>query len=293
VRFHTNQASTLQPVAMVPVFDNTDQSLEESSAGGDFCFYKRSLILRSRGDICIGYLEMAEPNGIWRHLLYVMPRATVAPNLLRESLSLAQLYYSISPENGIGRLSIYVRLQLAHKLATALLCFHSTPWFQSPWGSDDVLFLGTNNNFIQRNRPLAFPHLKVRVVNDYRQEKIITGASESVNERFPYNSNLFGLGILLLELGYFKPLSSLRDSLYFSNCKEEKIADFVLAKRLSVTLECQMGSAYARIVQKCLRCDFGEDNDLSNLAMQAVFYQDVVCELERLEECFKELEIGD
>lgn len=293
VRFHTNQASTLQPMAMLPIFDSTDQSLEEFSTGHDFCFYKRSLILRSRGDICIGYLEMAEPTGIWRHLLYVMPRATVAPIHSREFPSLAQLYYSISPKYGVGHLSIYVRLQLAYKLAIAVLCLHSTPWLQPSWGSDDVLFLSTDDNFIQRNGPLAFPHLKVRVVNEYRQEKIIAKASESINEGFPYNSNLFNLGILLLELGYFKPLSSLRDSPDFINCKEEKVADFVLAKRLSLTLGCQMGSAYASIVQKCLRCDFGKGSDLSDLATQAVFYQDVVCELERLEECGKELEIWD
>ena len=293
VRFYTNQESTLQPMANLPMFDNTDQSLEEFSAGHDFCFYKRSLILRSRGDICIGYLEMAEPTGIWRHLLYVMPRGTIAPIHSKESLSLTQLYYSISPENGIGHLSIYVRLQLAYKLATAVLCLHSTPWLQPSWGSDDVVFLGIDDNFIQRSRPLAFPYLKVRAVNEYRQDNIIAKASESINEGFPYNSNLFNLGILLLELGYFKRLSSLRDSVDFINCKEEKVADFVLARRLSLTLGCQMGSAYARIVQKCLRCEFGKGSDLSDLDTQAVFYQDVVCELERLEECSKELKIRD
>ena len=280
-------------MAMLPIFDNTDQSLEEFSAGHDFCFYTRSLILRNRGDLCIGYLEIAEPTGIWRHLLYVMPRATVAPIHSRESLSLAQLYYSISPYNGIGHLSIYVRLQLAHKLAIALLYLHSTPWLQPSWGSDDVLLLGTDDNFIQQNRLLAFPHLKVRVVNEFRQEKIIAKASESINEGFPYNSNLFNLGVLLLELGYSKPLSSFRDSSDYTNCKEEKVTDFVLAKRLSLTLGRQMGSAYARIVQKCLRCNLGKGSDLSDLDTQAIFYQDVVCELERLEECGEELKIRD
>jgi hypothetical protein len=52
-----------------------------------------------------------------------------------------------------------------------------------------------------------------------------------------------------------------------------------------------MGAAYARIVQKCLRCEFGKGSDLSDLETQVVFYQDVVCELERLEECGKELKI--
>jgi hypothetical protein len=293
VRFHIDQASTLQPVANLPIFDNTDQPLEEFSAGQDFCFYIRSLILRSRGDICIGYLEMAESNGIWRHLLYVTPRATIAPFHSRDSLSLAQLYYSVSQENGDRYLSIYVRLQLAYKLATAVLCLHSTPWLQLSWGSDDVLFLGIDDSFIQRNMPLAFPHLKIRLANEYRQKNMIPKSSESVNEGFTFNSNLFNLGVLLLELGYFKPLSSLRNSPDFTNCKEENIADFALASKLSLTLGCQMGSAYARIVQKCLRCDFGTGSDLSDVATQVVFYQDVICELERLEECGKELEIGE
>jgi hypothetical protein len=291
VRFHTNQASTLQPVANLPTFGNADQTLEEFSAGQEFCFYQRSLILRSRGDICIGYLEIAEPTGIWRHLLYVMPRATVTPFHSRGSLSLSQLYYSISPGNGVEHLSIYVRLQLAYKLAAAALCLHSTPWLQPSWGSEDVLFLGINDKFIQQNMPLAL-HLKIRVVNGYRQGNIAKVPAPA-NEQFPSNSNLFNLGIILLELGYSKPLSSLRDSSDLRNFKEERVPDFLLARRLSLTLGCQMGSAYARIVQKCLRCDLGKGSDLSDLATQTAFYQDVVCELERLEECVKELNIGD
>jgi hypothetical protein len=292
VRFHKSQASTLRSAANCPIFDNADKSLEESSAGHGFCFYKRSLILRSRGDICIGYLEMAEPTGIWRHLLYVMPRATVAPFHSRESLSLTQLYYSLSPEKDDGHLSIYVRLQLAYKLAIAALYLHSTPWLRQSWGSNDVLFLGINESFVHRNIPLAFPHLKVRVIHDCRNESIIAKKAASVTEEYPYHSNLFNLGILLLELGYFKPLSSLRDNSDFQNCNE-KFEDFVLARKLSLTLGCQMGSAYARIVQKCLRCEFGKENDLSDLDTQAIFYQDVVCELERLEKCGKELKIMD
>jgi len=46
-------------------------------------------------------------------------------------------------------------------------------------------------------------------------------------------------------------------------------------------------------VRKCLGCDFGEGTtDLNDPALQAVFYRDVVCELERLEKGFAMLQLG-
>lgn len=54
-----------------------------------------------------------------------------------------------------------------------------------------------------------------------------------------------------------------------------------------------LGRTYANIVKKCLACDFGHGDDLGDPALQAIFYRDVVCELERLEEGFSKLQLGD
>lgn len=49
-----------------------------------------------------------------------------------------------------------------------------------------------------------------------------------------------------------------------------------------------------KVVRKCLGCDFGQGmNDLKDVKLQAVFYQDVVCELERLDRRFVVLQLGE
>lgn len=50
----------------------------------------------------------------------------------------------------------------------------------------------------------------------------------------------------------------------------------------------EMGYRYARVVTRCLRCNFGiDETDLGEPAMQQAFFRDVVCELEN---CVKQFE---
>jgi hypothetical protein len=56
---------------------------------------------------------------------------------------------------------------------------------------------------------------------------------------------------------------------------------------------CLCKSWGAKIVRKCLGCDFGEGTtDLNDPGLQNVFYKDVVCELERLERAFVMLQLA-
>jgi hypothetical protein len=55
-----------------------------------------------------------------------------------------------------------------------------------------------------------------------------------------------------------------------------------------------LGPAYAKVVRKCLWCDFGEGvTDLGDPALQASVYTSIVCELERLERGFAKLQLAD
>lgn len=47
-------------------------------------------------------------------------------------------------------------------------------------------------------------------------------------------------------------------------------------------------------MRKCLFCDFGEDTrDLGDLRLQTAFHRDVLCELEKLEDQMKRIQLGD
>ena len=54
-----------------------------------------------------------------------------------------------------------------------------------------------------------------------------------------------------------------------------------------------MGSSYSKIVKKLLQCDFGCGDDLNEPELQASYYKDVVCELDRLEQGFRKLQLGN
>jgi hypothetical protein len=107
------------------------------------------------------------------------------------------------------------------------------------------------------------------------------------------NPYLFGLGIILIELARQAPLSTFRERSELSNTQESQFSDFVIADRVSKSLGSSLGVSYAKVVRKCIGCDFGEGTtDLNDPGLQAVFYRDVVCELERLERAFAKLQLG-
>ena len=52
-----------------------------------------------------------------------------------------------------------------------------------------------------------------------------------------------------------------------------------------------MGATYHKIVEKLVECDFECGMDLSEPQLQAVFYRDVICPLEKLEQKLREFHL--
>jgi hypothetical protein len=153
------------------------------------------------------------------------------------------------------------------------------------------------------------PHLNVRVRTP-PGKSVSANTSNAMLNTNPYT---FGLGIILLELAYQTPFHDLRlldssissaslppsrtssvtlnSSLSYTSA--DAIDDFSLADRLSWSMSSEMGVPYARMVRKCLKCDFGQGTqDLGDEGLREAFYRDVVCELERLEVAFGRLQLG-
>ena len=53
-----------------------------------------------------------------------------------------------------------------------------------------------------------------------------------------------------------------------------------------------MGGTYSNIVKKLLQCNFGCGDDLNDPKLQVLYYRDVGFELDRLEQAFRELQLG-
>jgi hypothetical protein len=312
---------TLPPQISMESF--LDSSLPNFCIGHNFCSHVRKCSQQalSSSDTCIGYLQRS---GTCSHRVYYKhPKSHTGTNAV---VTLAQIFSSISavePSRKQSKRMLQCEsLRLARQLASAVLQFHETPILKESWRSEDVVFFGQNSvSILQAQHPdMKTPHLNVRVRTPPRKSNPIATNNTFLNTN-PYT---FGLGIILLELAYQTPFKDLRlldssnsispssslpssrppflipsrtSSLtlpsspsYASTTPND---DFSLADQLSLTLSSEMGVPYARMVRKCLACDFGQGTrDLGDEGLREAFYREVVCELERLERAFGRLQLG-
>lgn len=244
----------------------------------DFCV-KHDLCdrLQKRGNCTpdnkyVGYLETSE------HLVYFAPPISTCNTMV----SLAHLISSTPKTNTAGKFLQYERLRLARKLASAVIQFHATPILNDSLRGDNIMFFSNTES-------IEIPHIAVHVGE--RVGQLQKANQTKIIQNIVRNPYIFNLGIVLLELAYQAPIKFLREAEDLEDGQETKLTDFFAAKRLEKTIDASMGVTYANIVRKCLDCDFGEGKDLKSPALQAVFYKDVVCELERLERAFAKLQL--
>ena len=204
----------------------------------------------------------------------------------KHGLSLEDFLSTLRSKKGSRDFLQYERLCLAKSLAHAVLQYYATPWLKIAWRSQDILFFRTRSNLISGPN-LSDPHLNVKVIGAYGHSADGTQALCSLAP----NPTLFGLGVILLEIAYSAPLKSLQKPCDLENGIESRFTEFFTAKRLVSSIGREMGSSYGTIVKKLLQCGFGCGDDFNNRDLQAGYYRDVICELDRLEQGFRQLQI--
>jgi hypothetical protein len=293
VRFRSRSASPgpLMQCSSLQAPDE-DLTLPNLCKQGNLCtIIRASLCKAPSSKKCIGVLEQTEA---YRQLVYPLMRDQ-APTV-QNPMSLKGFIASASENSVAMGLSTYEKVRLARKLATAVLQYNSTPWLKESWRSQDIYFFDAITNSIEDQAArLTEPHFSVRVS---KQPQKLLETEESKAQPYADNQILFGLGIVLLELGYEATMASLQ------SCKDlaqadpkhvEASSEFMEARRLAASpkLTRKVGCSYRRIVQKCLRCDFGCGTDLDTLHLQERFFKDVVCELEDLEIKLRSIDLDE
>jgi hypothetical protein len=263
---------------------SVSQQLPNLCVNRNFCIQIQNYLTKTDGktERCVGQLERTSN---CKHIIYLSP--PIANDHRTQAISLAQLISSIGQKPTEESLPQNERLRLGKQLALSVLKFHSTPWLNDAWRSKDVLFFGVEEDDLVK-RALASPHFNARVADcRFKQER-----QACANRSLAPNPLLFGLGVVLLELAFQAPLQSLQKPADLANGEGPHFTEFFCARRLSKTIGSSMGSSYGKIVRKCLNCDFGEGDDLSAPRLQSAFYEQIICELERLETGFRKLTIG-
>lgn len=251
----------------------------------DFCDYLRVCLRRpNQENICVGMLENTEN---CKHRVYAPP--SIVRSGSRQATTLSQLISETSKQGFTDGLPQYERLRLARTLAIAVLQYHATPWLKLEWRSEDIYFFGINEkNFLRTT--LTAPHVNVKFKGP---DGSLSQATGLLSHKLAPNPLLFSLGVILLEIAYSSTLHSLQQPGDLENGQESRYTEFFAAKRLANSLGREMGGTYRKVVKKLLQCDFGCGDDLNDPKLQALFHRDVVCELERLEQGFRALQIDD
>lgn len=235
----------------------------------------------------IGYLQEREIKDHAtvpiKHIIYP-PKASKSYE--QPILSLSDALLAAQTTYGLWRPE---KLRLAKTFARAVLQFYSTPWLNENWGSQDILFYNPENPLSHKS--LGPPSLTVRLVKpppDEPKLQLITDLTDLTTPGSEHclpvpNIFLFRLGVVLLELALDMPFCDLQKRQQKEGQSKEFIELFTartLAFSPKVTK--QMGSRYSRLVNRCLFCDFGlgDNYELGNSALQSMFYQYVVLELE-------------
>ena len=265
-------------------------SLPDFCVQHDFCHQLRKScnFSRSPENKYLGYFQKSGP---CKHLVYFAAPVTVHKYTEPESLALIIGLMEGKAES--EQFLEYERLRLATRLAEAVLQFHATPLLKGFWHGDDVIFFRQGQ--LDDSASISSPHLNVQVGSTTSPKAIEQGNQdvENVVGHMIRNPYLFSLGVVLIELALQAPLRSLYKSSDMINGQCNALSDFLVASRLSETISSSLGPMYGKIVRKCLNCDFGQGtSDLGNEKLKAAVYQDVVCELEKLERGFAMLQLG-
>ncbi|KAF3000785.1 hypothetical protein E8E13_005487 [Curvularia kusanoi] len=154
------------------------------------------------------------------------------------------------------------RFWIAHKLCQSMSDFHLVGWLHKGLSSFNVLFFPTSglleDDWFRQPYVVGFSHSRPDEVSSY------TGGPESartnyyqhpsyfVDKKFCAEYDYYSLGLVLLEIGVWCPLSNIikkhqRDSY-------EQIRQFLIEKQLPL-LKKSMGRHYYEAVKSCLQVD--------------------------------------
>jgi hypothetical protein len=226
-------------------------------------------------DGCVGYLDVSKAMPTTRLIFYDASKLVTKE---AEPLSTSQEATSIN--NLMQRLQILQQLTLAHKLAEAVLQYHSTSWLPQAWTLQDVAYFAntTQSSTSDISDALNSLHLSNRFP-DYASLDV-EAKQKSLDLKHTYgirNLTLAKLGVALLEI-----------------CAQKNIAgpsldrtphEIIAARKLldeghhSIMT---LGNKYLEIVRKCIHCDFACDDDLNGEALQSAVYTEVVCALQEM-----------
>ena len=224
---------------------------------------------------CLGFLDLGESNGFT--LLFTFPYSTRNSRHTTQSLS-ETLSLQYQP-------SLQDKISLAQVIATSLYELHNAGWLHKAICSDNILFFREDN--LRSQAEIREPYLvnfrhsrpdgTVWVsegpgehLDYYHPEYLAKGDGGGFKKIYDY----YSVGLVLLEIGFWKPLSD-----FSSQHKKPGTFRRILIDKYVPKLDRFMGGLYQEAVRTCLEdTGLGDDDDL----WLSGFYKKVVEPLMRV-----------
>jgi hypothetical protein len=176
------------------------------------------------------------------------------------------------------------RFKLAMALATTLMQLHASNWLHKAFRGDNILFFST---FSALAADISAPHLSgFEYARDTKMQSIgyrPNGQGEhdyyyhpDVGNGFTKTLDLYSLGVVLLEIAFWRPLAS---KIPPKNAKSLESIQQLFVASADERLDAAVGSIYANVVRCCLTCAFPDPSLESEFA--CAMNTEVVLQLER------------
>lgn len=283
---HSPPASPLQKVATLkPASDSTDTTfamLDLKATTSVCCHLSQACRSASCKDVSLGYLETLEAPPSFKFIFYDAGRKN--ENKITQSTPEIE---SCSIQAELANFQVLHQLTLAHRLATAVLQYHSTSWLSQDWGLENISYFtdcpfDTTKAHQEENitNSLQTLHLSTQFP---QETSTVKNRSDSDMEQLKYifgirNLTLAKLGVALIEIGTKKELADVDlDSSILAPRGIINARKILVNEPLSLAM---LGKRYVKMARKCIDCDFSCGDDLASEALQSAVYTDIICELE-------------
>lgn len=234
----------------------------------------RSLISACQ-DGCVGYLEVLKTVPTTRFMFYdaskLATKAAASKTTGQEAIPVKVL---------IQNLRILQQITLAHKLAEAVLQYHSTTWLPQSFTLQDVAYF--KNTTQSKTSDISDDLNSLHLSNRFPVQGSIDveGKQGTPDLKHTYgirNLTLAKLGVALLEICAQKEIT--RPGLDHTPHEIIEARKLLDERHHSIMT---LGSRYLEIVRKCIHCDFSCNDDLNDEALQSAVYTEVVCALDEM-----------
>jgi serine/threonine protein kinase len=236
---------------------------------------------------CLGFYHATERLAFG--LVFQLPQHATALKTLK------QLFTEVPAQAVTLRPPLGNVFILAHSLANSVLQFHKANWLHKNISALNICFGRPANsaataditqhyligfNHSRPDSPDAFTHGP----NQDPEQKDYSHPEYLRNEvRFRYIFDYYSLGLVLLELGLWRPLKSLASTMKNEEDQSPEALRSFLLKRYVPRLSVAMGSIYQGVVTRCLTSQFGEADggkeEPDNFSILASFNDHVVTPL--------------